>query len=251
MPLIGIPADYRVLAGAGVHIADETYIRAVAEQVGAIPLILPVLGETLDLTSLLSGLDGVLLTGSQSNVAPARYGGEISDPGAMHDAERDAQNLPLIKAAVSARIPLLAICRGFQEVNVAYGGSLHQKLHEQPGRLDHRAPFGQPVDIQFDMAHPVEFPPGSLLRHLLGTESAMVNSVHWQGVDRLADGLIVEAVASDGTIEGVRIADAAEFALAVQWHPEHRPAENPVSRAIFAAFRAAVLKRAEWRRGKV
>lgn len=140
-PLVGIPADYRVLAGAGVHIADETYIRAVIEQVGALPVILPVLDGSLDPTALLTGLDGILLTGSQSNVAPARYGGGTSDPGTMHDLERDARNLPLIQAAVAAGVPLLAICRGFQEVNVAYGGSLHQKLHEQPGHLDHRAPL--------------------------------------------------------------------------------------------------------------
>jgi putative glutamine amidotransferase len=251
LPLVGIPADYRVLAGAGVHIADETYVRAIVEQVGAIPVIVPVLDGTLDLASLLAGLDGILLTGSQSNVAPTRYGAEASDLGTMHDIARDAQNLPLIHAAVAAGVPLLAICRGFQEMNVAYGGSLHQKLHELPGRLDHRAPSGQPVHVQYDMAHAVVFPPESLLRRLLGTELEMVNSVHWQGIDRLAEGLEIEAAAPDGTIEAVRVADAIEFALAVQWHPEHRPADNPVSRAIFAAFRAAVLERAERRRGKV
>ncbi len=249
-PRVGVPADYRILAGVGMHVADESYIRAVADAVGAIPVILPVLTQPLDLPAMLADLDGILLTGSQSNVAPARYGADGSDPGVMHDPERDAMNLPLIPAAVAAGIPLLAICRGFQELNVAYGGSLHQKLHEQPGRLDHRAPAGQPIDVQYAPVHEVDFPEGSLMRRLMGTDSAMVNSVHWQGVDRVGQGLAVEAVAHDGTIEAVRIADAAEFALAVQWHPEHRPSENPVSRALFGAFREAVLKRAEGRNNK-
>jgi putative glutamine amidotransferase len=248
-PLVGIPADYRILGGVGVHTADETYIRAIVEQVGAIPVILPVLGSEFDLASRLAALDGLLLTGSGSNVHPTRYGGSPSAPGTIHDLGRDAQNLPLIHAAVAAGLPLLAICRGFQEMNVAFGGSLHQKLHEQPGRIDHRAPSGQPVDVQYDMAHPVDLPAGGVLRELLGADRAMVNSVHWQGVDRLADGLAVEAVAPDGTIEAVRVAEAAGFTLGVQWHPEHRPTENPVSRAIFAAFRAAVTKRAEGRKG--
>jgi putative glutamine amidotransferase len=248
LPHVGIPADYRVLGGVGVHTADESYVRAIAEQVGAIPLVLPVLDAGADLASLLPRLDGIMLTGSSSNVAPGRYGGPPADPGTIQDLGRDAQNLPLIHAAVAAGVPLLAICRGFQEMNVAFGGSLHQKLHEQPGRIDHRAPWGQPVDVQYDMAHPVEFPAGALLGRLLGTGAAMVNSVHWQGIDRLGEGLTVEAIAPDGTIEAVRVTGAAEFALAVQWHPEHRPADNPVSRAIFAAFRTAVLARAGRRR---
>ena len=248
---VGIPADYRILAGVGVHTADDSYVRVVAEQVGAIPLVLPVLDDGRDLTALLAGLDGLLLTGSASNVAPERYGGAPADPGTIQDRGRDAQNLSLIHAAVAAGVPLLAICRGFQEVNVAFGGSLHQKLHEQPGRIDHRAPAGQPVDVQFDLAHPVAFPDGALLGQLLGTEQAMVNSVHWQGVDRLGAGLTVDAVAPDGTIEAVRVTDATAFALAVQWHPEHRPDENPVSRAIFAAFRAAIRARAAGRGDRV
>jgi putative glutamine amidotransferase len=248
-PRVGVPADYRMLAGVGVHVADESYIRAVVDAVGAIPVILPVLVDA-DVPSMLAGLDGILLTGSQSNVAPARYGGPEAEPGSMNDLERDAMNLPLIPAIVAAGIPMLAICRGFQEVNVAYGGSLHQKLQEQPGRIDHRAPAGQPVEVQYAPILTVDFPEGSLMRRLMGTEEAMVNSVHWQGVDRLGQGLAVEAVARDGTIEAVRIAEATDFALAVQWHPEHRPAENPVSRAIFGAFRAAVEKRAQGRKSK-
>jgi putative glutamine amidotransferase len=248
-PLVGIPADYRVLAGTGVHMADNPYIEAIVGLIGAIPIILPALGEQVDWPALLAVLDGVLLTGSASNVAPERYGGPTIDPGIMQDARRDATNLPLIPAAVESGAPLIAICRGFQELNVAYGGSLHQKLHELPGRLDHRAKTGQPVDIMFGMAHPVAFVKGGLLCALTSGEGGMVNSLHWQGVDRLGVGLEVEAEAEDGTIEAVRVAGAPAFALGVQWHPEHRPTENPISRAVFGAFAEAVRRRRAQRTG--
>jgi putative glutamine amidotransferase len=249
LPLVGIPADYRTLAGTAVHVVDQPYVDAIAETVGAIPIVLPALGARQDRQALLATLDGLLFTGSQSNVAPERYGGPARDPGVMQDLQRDATTLPLIIDAVEACVPLLAICRGFQELNVAYGGSLHQKLHEQPGRFDHRAKPGQPTDIVFGMAHPVKLAEGGVLRGLLDAETAMVNSVHWQGVDRLGQGLAVEALAEDGTVEAVRVADAGDFTLAVQWHPEHRPDENPVSRAIFAAFGAAVRRRRAARDG--
>jgi putative glutamine amidotransferase len=167
----------------------------------------------------------------------------------MHDRKRDAATLALIPAAVQAGVPLLAICRGFQELNVAYGGTLHQKLHEQPGRLDHRARPGQPVDIVYGMAHDVFFSEGGLMRAITGRESGMVNSVHWQGVDRLGAALEVEATAPDGTIEAIRVGAARGFALGVQWHPEHRPDDNPISRAIFAAFAQAVRLRRDERLG--
>jgi putative glutamine amidotransferase len=242
-PLVGIPADFRILAGTGVHIVDDPYLRVVSGPVGAVPLILPALAEDQDWPALLASLDGLLITGSQSNVAPERYGGPAFDPGVMLDTRRDASTLPLIPAAVAAGVPLLAICRGFQEMNVAYGGSLHQKLHALPGRIDHRAKPGAPLDVAYGFAHSVHFTAGGLMRALTGNESDMVNSVHWQGVDRLGAGLEVEAVAEDGTIEAVRVADASCFALGVQWHPEHRPLENPVSRAIFAAFADALRQR--------
>ncbi len=242
-PLVGIPADYRTLAGTGVHVVDQPYVHAVTDLVGAIPIILPALADRQDRRALLAALDGLLLTGSQSNVAPESYDGPPSDPGVMHDRQRDASTLPLIPEAVEGGVPLLAICRGFQEVNVAYGGSLHQKLHEQPGRFDHRAKPGQLMEIVFGPAHPVSLVEDGVLRRLLVAETVTVNSVHWQGIDRLGRGLAVEALAKDGTIEAVRVVGAKDFALAVQWHPEYRPAENPVSRAIFNAFAEAVRRR--------
>jgi putative glutamine amidotransferase len=199
------------------------------------------------LEALLDRLDGILITGSQSNVEPARYGGGPSDPGTLHDPSRDASNLPLIQAAIEAGIPLLAICRGCQELNVAYGGTLHQKLHELSDRMDHRADNGAPIDVQFGPRHAVRFAEGGILRKLVGSDDAIVNSVHAQGVDRLGDGLAVEAVAEDGQVEALRVENAPSFALAVQWHPEHRHAESPVSRAIFAAFADAIYTRRDRR----
>jgi putative glutamine amidotransferase len=242
-PLIGIPACFRDMAGLRFHMAAEKYILALADAVGAIPVIIPALGDRQDVAALLGRLDGILITGSTSNVEPLRYGGPASDPGTMHDLFRDASNLALIPAAIDAGLPLLAICRGLQEVNVAYGGTLHQKLHELPGRMDHRADPEADLDIQYGPAHEIRLAEGGLLRRLLGVGTTMVNSVHWQGVDRLGDGLAVEAAADDGTIEALSVRAAPGFALAVQWHPEYRHAENPVSRTIFGAFADAVRRR--------
>ena len=247
-PLVGIPACFRDIAGTGFHMVAEKYVLAVAEAVGAIPVIIPALAERQQLDALLGRLDGMLVTGSQSNVEPSRYGGQPSDPGTLHDPSRDATNLQLIPAAIEAGIPLLAICRGCQELNVAFGGTLHQKLHELSDRIDHRAEAGAPIDVQFGPRHAVRLSEGGLLQRLVGSEVAMVNSVHAQGVDRVGRGLAVEAVAEDGQIEALRVENAPGFALAVQWHPEHRHAENPVSRAIFGAFADAIGRRRD-RRG--
>lgn len=242
-PLVGIPADFRDRGGTRFHMAAEKYILALVEAVGAIPVIVPALGDQQMIDALLSRLDGLLLTGSTSNVEPSRYGGVASDPGTMHDPLRDESNFAIIPAAVAAGVPLLAICRGFQEMNVAYGGTLHQKLHELPGRRDHRSDPVAPLDDQYAPVHAITLTEGGVLKRLLGTSTAMVNSVHWQGVDRLGKGLAVEALADDGTVEALRVENAPGFTLAVQWHPEHRHAENPVSRAIFGAFGEAVRRR--------
>ncbi len=187
--------------------------------------------------------DGVLFTGSHSNVEPHRYRGEASEPGTWHDPERDATTLPMILAAVDAGLPVLGICRGFQEMNVAFGGSLWQKVHEAPGLSDHRERKDDPVDLQYGPAHEVQLVEGGLLRRLAGQGSVRVNSLHGQGVQRLGDRLVVEAVAPDGLVEAFRVEGAAGFALAVQWHPEWKAAENEFSTALFAAFGAAARER--------
>jgi putative glutamine amidotransferase len=222
----------------------EKYIDAVAAGAGAIPVLVPALGSELDLSTLLSACDGLLLTGSASNVEPHHYGGPASSPGTLHDPNRDATTLPLIPRAVAAGLPVLAICRGFQEMNVAYGGTLHQRLHEVPGHLDHRDDETLPLEEQYGPAHEVLLEPGGVLREIAGSERLQVNSLHWQGVRELGDDLRVEARAPDGVIEAFRVADSPGFALGLQWHPEWQFEKNPFSRALFAAFGEASRQRA-------
>ncbi|HEX5459187.1 MAG TPA: gamma-glutamyl-gamma-aminobutyrate hydrolase family protein [Steroidobacteraceae bacterium] len=246
-PLIGLPADRRMLGLHPFHAVGEKYARAVLEATGGLPLLIPSLAEELRLDELVERLDGLLFTGSPSNVEPHHYEGPPSDPGTLHDPARDATTLPLIRKAVRAGVPVFGICRGFQEANVAFGGSLHPRVHEVPGHLDHRDDDSQPLDVQYGPAHDVVLAPGGLLRSLAGTDRVRVNSSHWQGIERLGQGLTVEARAPDGLIEAFRIESATRFALAVQWHPEWKVMDNPFSRAMFSAFGAACLDRAESR----
>lgn len=241
-PVIGIPADRRVLGPHWFHCVGEKYIAAVADTADAVPVLIPALGE-LHLEDWLASFDGILFTGSASNVEPHRYQGPPSDPETFHDPHRDATTLPMIPAAIAAGLPVLGICRGFQEMNVAFGGTLWQKLQEVPGNLDHREDKDDPLDVQYGPAHEVELVAGGLLRKLAGTDRIAVNSVHTQGVQRLGAGLVVEAVAPDGVIEGFRVEAAPAFAMAVQWHPEWKAAENSFSRALFAAFGEAARAR--------
>jgi putative glutamine amidotransferase len=215
------------------------------EAADAIPFLIPALGDQLRLEELLRELDGILFTGSPSNVEPYRYNGAQSTPGTLHDSARDATTLPLIPRAVAAGIPVFGICRGFQEVNVAMGGTLTQRLHEIPGYLDHRDDAQQPLETQYAPAHDVDLEPDGLLFRLAGVARVRVNSLHAQGIERLAPDLVVEARAPDGVIEAFRVKDAQRFALAVQWHPEWQVMSNSFSHAIFAAFGAASRERAQ------
>jgi len=243
-PLIGIPADRRLTGKHYFHMVGEKYIAAVAHGADALPVLVPAIGPGLDFDALLESCDGLLLTGSESNVEPHHYGGPASAPGTLHDPNRDATTLPLIPRAIAAGLPVLAICRGFQEMNVAYGGTLWQRVHEVAGHLDHRDDETLALDEQYGPAHEVLLEPGGVLRHIGGRERLQVNSLHWQGVQRLGEGLSVEARAPDGLIEAFRVTGATSFALGLQWHPEWRFAENPFSRALFAAFGAACGQRA-------
>ena len=235
-PLIGIPADRRLFGKHHFHMVGEKYIAAVADGADAIPVLIPALGPALALEDLLGLCDGLLFTGSETNVEPHRYGGPASAPGTLHDPQRDATTLPLIPRAVAAGLPVLAICRGFQEMNVAYGGTLWQRLHEVPGHLDHRDDGSLPLDEQYGPAHDVLLDPGGVLRTMSDRDRLSVNSLHWQGIQELGRGLAVEARAPDGVIEAFRVDEARGFALGVQWHPEWRFASNPFSRALFVAF---------------
>ncbi len=206
---------------------------------GCLPVQLPVLDEPLDPAALLDVASGVLVTGSRSNVHPPLYGAEATEEAGPYDQARDRTTLPLIRETLRRGLPLLCICRGMQELNVALGGSLHAELHEVDGRDDHRSPPQPDLDARFGLRHDVTLTPDGPLAAILGGGPVRVNSVHRQGVDRLGEGLSVEALAADGTIEAVSVDGARAFALGVQWHPEHWVRTDPASRAIFEAFGAA------------
>ena len=234
-PVIGIPADRRLLGSHWFHCVGEKYINAVVQAAEAVPVLVPALGERY-LRDWLASFDGILFTGSPSNVEPHRYLGPKSAPGTLHDPERDATTLPMINGAIEAGMPVFGICRGFQEINVALGGTLTQKLQELPGNLDHREDANLPLEEQYGPSHEIELVEGGMLHKIAGSRTLKVNSLHSQGVDRLAPSLVTEAKAEDGVIEAFRIDGAKTFALAVQWHPEWKVMENPFSRALFAAF---------------
>ncbi len=235
-PLVGVPSCRKEIAPHHYHCVGEKYLEAMTDGAGALPVMVPALGERVASRELLQHLDGLLLTGSYSNVQPHRYAGPESVPGTAHDPARDDTVFALIKEAVRMGVPLLGICRGCQEINVAYGGSLHQRVHEQPGMMDHREDTAQPIEVQYGPAHEVALALGGVLSEIAGADRLQVNSIHWQGVDRLGEGLAVEATASDGLVEGFSVRDASAMAVAVQWHPEWRFADNPFSLKLFEYF---------------
>ena len=241
LPLIGIPSCLRSINERTFHTVNERYPNAVIDAVGGLPLLIPALGPKIDCGAVLDRLDGLLLTGSPSNVEPFHYGGPPSREGTLHDPDRDATTLPLIREAVRRNMPVLAICRGIQELNVALGGTLHQRIFEMPERFNHKRrqrPMTIPDNERYGPAHPVALTPEGLLARLAGTTEIMVNSLHGQGIDRPAAEAVVEAVAPDGQIEAISL-PGARFVVGVQWHPEYKPLENPFSRALFAAFAQA------------
>ncbi len=224
------------------HAVGEKYIAAVVQAADCLPLMIPVLETPLDVTEILERVDGIFFTGSPSNVEPARYAGAPSEPGTLHDPHRDATTLSLIPRAISTGVPVLGVCRGFQEMNVALGGTLHQRVQEIAGFADHRENKQEPLDVQYAPAHEVVLEPGGLLRKLAGADRIQVNSLHSQGVDRLGPDLAIEARAPDGLIEAFRVKSAPTFALAVQWHPEWQVMTNDFSRALFAEFGRAARR---------
>jgi putative glutamine amidotransferase len=237
-PVVLVTSCNRDLGEHPFHIAGQKYVDAV-RLAGAMPLIAPPFARD-ELDALLDIADGVLFTGSPSNVHPAHFGEAVHDAALPLDPVRDAWTLPLIPKVLARGMPMFAICRGTQETNVALGGSLHQAVQEQPGLADHRAPGDTPAEVQYGPSHPVDVVPGGLLAAIVGRASFEVNSVHGQGIKRLADGLRVEAVAPDGLVEAFTKPDAPGFNLCVQWHPEWRAAANPVSVQLFQAFGVAV-----------
>lgn len=246
-PIIVVPADRHLLNPHPSHVSGEKYLKALIDGAGAIPFIVPSMAGDIDVDEVLDRVDGVTLTGSYSNVEPHHYGGQKTEKSGTHDPHRDAMTLPLALRALERGVPLLAVCRGHQELNVALGGSLHQNVADVPGYHNHLENKGDPLDKQYGPSHPVSLMEGGLLRQLAGSDSVMVNSLHAQGIERLAKGAAVEAVADDGLIEAFRVDSAPGFNLSVQWHPEWRVTENKFSMAIFKAFGDACRARAKQR----
>ncbi len=243
VPIVAVAADVKDVDGVAWHAVVETYLTALVHGSGVVPLIVPTLGEDIDLNRLVQRVDGLLLTGSRSNVHPSQYGEPESEKAKPHDQRRDALTLPLIRASLRHGVPLFAICRGFQELNVALGGTLIAEVQDLPGRMDHRAPIHDDRDMRFAIRHDVTIAPGGELARIVGSGTIRVNSLHRQAIGRLAEPLAVEATAPDGTIEAVRVRESAAFALGVQWHPEYWVRTDRPSELLFAAFGDAVRRR--------
>jgi len=221
-------------------VAGEKYITALTQAAGTTPLILPSLAEPVDPNDFLDAIDGLLITGSPSNVAPHLYGSVLAAQDTLLDPQRDLNALPLIRAALERGTPMLAICRGLQEMNVALGGTLFQRIDAVPGRMDHLGSKDRSLDEKYGKAHDVTLTQGGVLARITGEATISVNSIHNQGIDKLGDGLAVEAVAPDGQIEAVAVENTDRFALGVQWHPEWQVMEDEPSRKIFEVFGASM-----------
>lgn len=244
VPLIGVPANVRRFEPFEYHGVAASFLAPLIDYLGFQPIVIPALATPHMNEDLLNVLDGVLLVGAVSNVHPSNYGHEPEDE-SPRDHQRDATTLPLVKTVVAKGLPLLGICRGMQEINVAYGGTLMQALHTKPGYLEHRGwvkHTDRDARIAHD-AHAVKTAAGGLLHRLTGDDDFMVNSLHEQGIGSLGAGVVAEAVAPDGTVEAITIADATTFALGVLWHPEIHYRTTPASMAIFNAFGDAAKKR--------
>lgn len=243
-PLVLIVSDYVTINGRPWYATPAQYPDAVLNGAGAVPVLLPAQGGALDLDAVLARVDGVLLSGAISNVHPSLYGAEPTLAHEPYDMARDATTLPLARRAIALGLPLLAICRGFQELNVALGGTLDTEIQGLDGRMDHRAPDSELADERYGITHPVYLAENGCLGRILDAAEIRVNSLHRQGLSQLSPRLTVEATAPDGTVEAVSVADAPGFAMGVQWHPEYWVTTDGPSAGIFAAFGAAVRARA-------
>lgn len=239
-PVIAVTADIREFDNYSWHCVPEQYVNAAMDGAKLTPLMVTNLGDALDFDAILNTVSGVLVTGSKSNVHPNLYGKDAAPEFEPHDPARDATTLPLIRAAIEKGVPLLAICRGIQELNVAMGGTLATEIQTQENRLDHRAPESDSQEERFKIQHPIKIAEGSCLAEVFGAQSVEVNSLHRQAIEQIAPNLITEAVAEDGTIEAVRVRDAKAFAIGVQWHPEFWVNSDTPSRKIFESFGDAV-----------
>jgi putative glutamine amidotransferase len=247
LPLVGLPADTYESSKLLFHSLGDKYARAVAEVSKCLPVMIPSLAEAMDLDALLDHFDGIVMTGAISNVHPPHYGGEPTADHEPYDHSRDSLTLRLIRAVIDRGIPLFCVCRGYQELNVVLGGTLETEIQRGERRLDHRSRKVDNLDMKYGPVHSIAITAGGMLEEILGRREILVNSLHRQGIARLAPGLTIEARAPDGIIEAVSVKGAKTFAIGVQWHPEYKAASNPDSVKLFDAFGGAVRKHAAQR----
>lgn len=252
-PVIGIIANNHLLnEDFPVFVDGAMNARAVAEASGGLPLIIPADPAAVTIPELMDSCDGFLFTGGRPNIHPAEYGEEPTPAHGEFDRARDGVSLPLIRACIERGQPIMGVCRGFQEVNVAMGGSLYPEIRDLPGRMNHRMPPEGTLEERFALRHRITFTDGGPFHRLIGTREVMTNSLHGQGIKRPGARIIVDGTAPDGTPEAILVKDAPGFTLSVQWHPEWNAANDPVSRPLFAAFgRAAAEFATRRQRGRV
>ena len=248
-PVVLMSMGVQERKGHDYQVMTHKYMAPLVEFSGCVPLLVPTCFGTADLEQYLSMVDGVYLTGAGSNIDPTLYGQDNLTPEKAQDRDRDLFDLPLIKAAVQRGLPIFGICRGMQEMNIAFGGDIHQKLYAVEGLDDHREDSSTPPAEQYADRHSVRLVPGTWLAELLGQEQIAVNSLHGQGIDTLGESLEALAHAEDGVIEAIHAPHLPQFTLGVQWHPEWLAAENPHSIRLFQAFGEACRKRAAQRNG--
>lgn len=247
-PVVAVICDRISYFQHHVHAVPETYLRALHDAAGVMPVLIPACPELLDLSTLLATVDGVLLPGSPSNVAAERYKAEPLPPETLTDLHRDEAVFSLLPSVIAQGIPLMAICRGFQELNVFYGGTLHRAVHERPDAIDHReGDHARTLEAWYEDSHLVSVTPGGLLAALSGSQAVRVNSLHHQGVDRLGQGLRIEAFALDGLVEAFTAPEAPGLVLGLQWHPEMSLGHSPLAKQLFTTFGDSCRRRQQSR----
>lgn len=253
-PVVGIIGNAHLVEGRfAIQGVGERNLRAIAEVTGALPLMFASMPEVTDVGALLEVVDGILLTGGRANVHPTRFGKEAHPKHEPYDERRDTIALSLIDICVAKGIPIFGVCRGLQEMNVAFGGTLHPEIREIPGRINHRMPRLENGEVHPDPTvifadrHDVALKPDGVFAHLLGRETIRVNSLHGQGILDPGERIVIEGLAEDGTVEAISISQAPGFALGVQWHAEYDPQCNPINRRLFEAFGSAIRDNASKR----
>lgn len=247
-PVVGvIGSSYEVEGRYRTQLTGESNLRAISDVANGLPLVFAGAPEITDINALFDVVDGIVLTGARANVHPTRFGVEPDEAYEPYDESRDEMALSVSQACVERGVPLFGICRGMQEMNVAFGGSLHPEIRDIPGRMNHRMPrldngeIHPDQNVLFADRHDVSFTPDGIFNRIYGRAKIRVNSLHGQGVLERGKRVAIEGVAEDSTVEAISIMDASTFALGIQWHAEFDPQTNPINKVLFEAFGKAIL----------